>query len=98
MKIRYTRVSNQDPNLYIIDALKEVGCKKIFQEKISGAKSNRPELQKMIEQIREDDIIVIWKLDRLGRSLKDLVQLMKTINDKGAGLNSLQDRAIISRR
>ena len=58
---------------------------------MSGAKAERPELRKMIDQLREDDVIVIWKLDRLGRSLGDLVYLVREIEDKGAGLKSLND-------
>ena len=67
------------------------GCKQIFQEKIDGAKADRPELRKMIDQIRKGDVIVTWKLDRLGRSLRDLVNLVNEIQDKGAGLKSLND-------
>lgn len=74
-----------------IDALEKEGCKRIFQEKIGGAKSDRPQLKKMIEQLREGDVIITWKLDRLGRSLRDLVNLINEIQDKGAGLKSLND-------
>lgn len=74
-----------------MDALEKEGCKQIFQEKVSGAKSDRPELRKMIDQLREGDIIITWKLDRLGRSLRDLVNLVNEIQDKGAGLKSLND-------
>lgn len=63
----------------------------IYQEKVSGAKAERPELRRMIDQLREGDLIVIWKLDRLGRSLRDLVNLVTEIQDKGAGLKSLND-------
>lgn len=92
MKIGYARVSTKEQNLSLqIDALKKEGCYKVFQEKISGSKPDRPELRKMIDQLREEDIIVIWKLDRLGRSLRDLVNLIKEIQDRGAGLKSLND-------
>ncbi len=92
MKFGYARVSTKEQNLSLqIDALKKEGCYQIFQEKVSGSKADRPELQKMIDQLREDDIIVIWKLDRLGRSLRDLVNLIKEIQDRGAGLKSLND-------
>ena len=74
-----------------LDALKKIGCKKIFQEKITGAKKERPELQKLIDQLRDDDTVVIWKLDRLGRSLKDLVSIVTEIQQRGAGLLSLND-------
>lgn len=74
-----------------MDALKKEGCEIIFEEKISGAKAERPELQKMINQLRKGDIIIVWKLDRLGRSLRNLVNLVTEIQDKGAGLKSLND-------
>jgi len=93
MKIGYARVSTKDQNLNLqMDDLKKAGCQKIFQEKITGATKERPQLQKMIEQVREGDVIYIWKLDRLGRSLKDLIQLVNEIQDKGAGLKSLNDQ------
>lgn len=92
MKIGYARVSTKDQNLSLQrDALEKEGCKVIYEEKMSGAKAERPELRKMIDQLREDDVIVIWKLDRLGRSLGDLVNLVREIEDKGAGLKSLND-------
>lgn len=92
MKIGYARVSTKDQDLALqIDALKKAGCKKIFQEKMTGATKERPELKKMIEQLRKGDVVVIWKLDRLGRSLKNLVQLVNEIQGKGAGLKSLGD-------
>lgn len=74
IKIGYARVSTKDQNLSMqIDALKKEGCKLVFKEKVSGAKAERKELNKMLDQVREGDIIVIWKLDRLGRSLRHLV-------------------------
>ncbi len=92
MKIGYARVSTKDQNLSLQrDALEQAGCEIIFEEKISGSKADRPELRKMIEQLREGDIIIVWKLDRLGRSLRDLVNLINEIQGKGAGLKSLND-------
>ncbi len=92
MKFGYARVSTRDQNLALqMDALKREGCQTIFQEKMSGTKSNRPELRKMMDQLRADDIIVIWKLDRLGRSLRGLVNLVNEIQTRGAGLQSLND-------
>lgn len=94
MKIGYARVSTRDQNLDLqIDALKKAGCADtyIYKEEISGASMERSELKKMLAQIRKDDVIVIWKLDRLGRSLADLVHLVNEIQGKGAGLLSLQD-------
>ncbi len=95
MIIGYARVSTKDQNLALqIDALEKAGCDKenIFQEKVSGSKANRPELKKMIGQLRKGDVVVIWKLDRLGRSLRDLVNLVTEIQAKGAELKSLNDQ------
>jgi DNA invertase Pin-like site-specific DNA recombinase len=92
LKIGYARVSTKDQNLSLQkDALRKEGCELIFEEKASGAKSDRPELRRMIDQLRKGDIVIIWKLDRLGRSLRDLVNLVTEIQDKGAGLKSLND-------
>jgi len=92
MKIGYARVSTKEQNLSLqLDALQQEGCERIFQEKISGAKADRPELKAMIKQLREGDVIVTWKLDRLGRSLRDLINLMNEIQEKGAGIKSLND-------
>jgi DNA invertase Pin-like site-specific DNA recombinase len=94
MKIGYARVSTKDQNLDLqLDALTKAGCADtyIYREEISGATRERPQLQKLLEQIREGDVVVIWKLDRLGRSLADLVHLVTEIQGKGAGLLSLND-------
>ncbi|MDB5241336.1 MAG: resolvase [Spirosoma sp.] len=90
MKIRYARVSSQDQNLFLQHvALKAAGCERIYEEKASGAKADRPELLRMIDHAREGDAIVIWKLDRLGRSLAHLVELVSELEQKGIGLISL---------
>jgi DNA invertase Pin-like site-specific DNA recombinase len=94
MKIGYARVSTEDQNLNLqIDALRDTGCADsyIYKEEISGVAKERPELKRLLEQIREGDIVVVWKLDRLGRSLTDLVHLVNEIQNKGAGLLSLHD-------
>lgn len=92
LKIGYARVSTKDQNLSLQkDALQKEDCELIFEEKASGAKSDRPELRRMIDLLRKGDIVIIWKLDRLGRSLRDLVNLVTEIQDKGAGLKSLND-------
>lgn len=92
MKFGYARVSTRDQNLNMqIDDLLKEGCEKIFQESASGANVTRPELDKLLEQIRRGDVIVIWKLDRLGRSLKHLVALIGELINKGVGLKSLND-------
>ena len=92
MKIGYARVSTKDQNLSLqLDALEKEGCEKIFQEKATGGNADREELKKLLEHLREGDLVVIWKLDRLGRSLRDLVNLVTDIQAKGAGLKSLND-------
>lgn len=85
MKIGYARVSTRDQNLDLqIDALKKAGCDDtyIYKEEISGATRERPELKKVLEHLRANDVVVIWKLDRLGRSLADLVHLVNEIQPK----------------
>jgi DNA invertase Pin-like site-specific DNA recombinase len=73
MKIGYARVSTLEQNLDLqLQALKKAGCRRIFQEKISAGTRNRPEFQRMLDQIREDDIVVVWKLDRLARPTQPL--------------------------
>ncbi len=90
MKIGYARVSTQDQDLSLqLDALNAAGCGKIYKEKITGSTRERPELQKLLDQLREGDVVVIWKLDRLARSLKDLVNLVNEIQEKGGALHSL---------
>ncbi len=93
MKIGYARVSTQEQDLALqLDALNEAGCEQTYQEKITGANKDRPQLQKLLEQLREGDTVVIWKLDRLARSLKDLVDLVGQIQEKGASFQSLNDQ------
>jgi len=86
----YARVSTQDQNLDAqIDALKEVGVEKIFHEKRTGKSRSRPELAKLLEQLREGDVIVVTKYDRLARSLRDLIDLVESIRERKAGFRSL---------
>ncbi len=92
MKFGYARVSTGDQNIDLqIDQLQEAGCEKIFQETASGAKTERRELAQLLEHVRDGDVIVIWKLDRLGRSLKHLVELVSQLTERGVGLKSLND-------
>ncbi len=92
MQVGYARVSttDQDPALQI-DALKKVGCKKIYQEKASGAQRDRPELGKAIEYLREGDVLVVWKLDRLARSLKQLIETVESLENEGIQFKSLTE-------
>lgn len=90
MKIGYARVSTDDQNLdRQIDALKKAGCERIYQEKISSAKYNRPELGRMIDALREGDIVIVVELTRLGRTVSNLISIVESIHSIGAHLISL---------
>ncbi|WP_373543913.1 recombinase family protein [Chamaesiphon sp.] len=92
MLIGYARVSTEDQNLDLqIDALLKIGCEKIFDDRMSGAKAERPGLTKALEMCRKGDTLVVWRLDRLGRSLKDLISLAETLKERGIGLKSIQE-------
>lgn len=92
MKIGYARVSTQGQQVDLqVDALQKAGCELIFQEIVSGAKADRPELAKMRAQLRKGDTVCIYKLDRLGRSMKHLLELVDEFQQKGVGLLSLTD-------
>ena len=92
MLIGYARVSTQDQNLELqIEALNQVGCQKIFDDKISGSRADRPGLAKALEILRDGDTLVIWKLDRLGRSVKNLVDLVGELHKQGIQFKSLTD-------
>jgi DNA invertase Pin-like site-specific DNA recombinase len=92
MLIGYARVSTQDQNLDLqIEALTNAGCKKIFHEKTSGSRAERPEFSKALEVLREGDTLVVWKLDRLGRSVKNLVDLVGELHNHGIQFKSLTD-------
>jgi DNA invertase Pin-like site-specific DNA recombinase len=89
----YARVSKQDEQDTIVQvqALKKAGAKKIFEERASGGRWDRPELQRMLDQLRSGDVVIVWKLDRLTRSLKDLLFIMEKIESIGAGFKSLTE-------
>ena len=92
MKIGYARVSTRDQNLALqLDALTQAGCELIYQEKASGALAARVELDKLLLQVRPGDTVYIYKLDRLGRSLKHLLDLVADLQRRGIGLISLTD-------
>lgn len=92
MKIGYARVSTKEQSLSMqTEALKAAGCVQIHEEIASGAKTARPVLEEIMRNIREDDILVIWKLDRLGRNLAHLIQLTTKLSEKKVGLISLND-------
>ena len=90
MKIGYARVSTLEQNLDLqIDALKKSGCTHIFEEKASGKNANRPELQLCIKSLRPEDVLVVWRMDRLGRSLKDLISIVSGLESNKVGFESL---------
>lgn len=92
MLIGYARVSTQDQNLELQrEALLKAGCKKIFSDKISGSRAERPGLGKAMELLRDGDSLVVWKLDRLGRSVKNLVDLVGELAREGIHFKSLTD-------
>jgi DNA invertase Pin-like site-specific DNA recombinase len=93
MLIGYARVSkiDQQDTRAQVKALREAGCKRIYEESASGGRWDRPELHRGLDQLREGDILVVWKLDRLSRSLKDLLNILEKINDAGAGFRSLTE-------
>lgn len=92
MKIGYARVSTRDQNLELqLDALTQAGCELIYQEKVSGALAARVELDKLLLQLRPGDTLYIYKLDRLGRSLKNLLDLVADLQRRGVELVSLTD-------
>ncbi len=90
MLIGYARVSTLDQNPQLqVEALNEAGCKKIFTEKISGANKNRRQLQEAMEYMREEDTLVVWKLSRLARSLTQIINTVKDLEDRKIGLKVL---------
>lgn len=92
MLIGYARVSTDDQNLHLQhDALKNAGCEKLFNDQITGSKIQRPGLEAALEFARERDVIVVWRLDRLSRSLKDLIEIVALLDSKKIGLKSLHE-------
>lgn len=92
MLIGYARVSTDDQNLDLQrDALTQAGCSKLCEDKESGAKAERPGLLLALEVLRDGDTLVVWRLDRLGRSLKDLIALVEKLEQRGIALKSLQE-------
>ena len=90
VNIGYCRISTNDQNLDLqLDELKKAGCERIFQDIASGAKSDRKGLKEAIEFARSGDVIVCWKLDRVGRSLRDLIETINTLKDRGIGFRCL---------
>jgi DNA invertase Pin-like site-specific DNA recombinase len=92
LKIGYARVSTGLQNLNLQEyQLNQYGCEKIFSDHISGSKSKRPGLDKAIEFARAGDTIVVWRLDRLGRNMEDLITLVNELNNRGVSFHSLEE-------
>ena len=92
MYIGYARVSTHEQNLDLQqDALQQVGCKRIIIDRVSGIVAERPGLRQIKDLVREGDTLVVWRLDRLGRSIKDLIEWVHWLEQEGAGLKSLQE-------
>ncbi|UIA90111.1 recombinase family protein [Erwinia tracheiphila] len=92
MLVGYARVSTDDQNLNLQrDALQLAGCEKIFEDQISGAKAERQGLHAVLQFVRTRDTLVIWRRDRLSRSLKDLIEMVKLLESNSIGLKSLQE-------
>jgi DNA invertase Pin-like site-specific DNA recombinase len=92
MLIGYARVSTKDQDRALqIDALKVAGCEKIFEETASGAKADRPQLAAALDFMREGDVLVVWKLDRLSRSMKQLIDTVDMLQKRGVEFKSLTD-------
>ena len=92
MEFGYARVSTQDQNLELQrEALVKAGCQRVFEDKISGTRADRPGLAKALEILRSGDTLVVWKLDRLGRSVKQLVDLVGKLHEQGIHFKSLTD-------
>jgi len=88
----YARVSTQGQDLaQQREALHAIGCRRIFEEKVSGAKRDRPELARLLDHLRAGDVVAVTRLDRLARSTRDLLEIAERIKDAGAGLRSLAE-------
>ncbi len=93
MMIGYARVSTNEQNLDLqIIALNNAGCEKLFTDKITGSKAKRPGLDELKNIIRPEDQVVVWRLDRLGRSLRDLIDLINYFQERNVGFQSIHDK------
>ena len=92
MIVGYARVSTQDQNPELqLDALKAAGCEEVFQERVTGKLRERPGLTQCLRMLRKGDTLIVWKLDRLARSLKDLVEIIDDLNERAIGFKSLTE-------
>ncbi len=93
MLVGYARVSTQDQTLTLQqDALKQAGCERFFTDQISGAKSDRPGLDEALAFLRTGDVLIVWRLDRLGRSLGHLIETITALSQRGIGFKSLTEQ------
>ena len=92
MQLGYARVSTWDQQLALqVDALRQAGCTTMYEEVLSGAMVERPVLQDLLAQLRAGDVLMIWKLDRLGRSLRHLIEVVTTLAQRGVGFKILRN-------
>jgi DNA invertase Pin-like site-specific DNA recombinase len=92
MKFGYARISTSDQNASLQrDALKAAGCDKIIVDQVSGAAKNRPKLDKLVKSLKEGDVLTVWRLDRVGRSLPHLLSFVQELQDRGIGFQSLHE-------
>src|SRR6202171_5657367 len=92
MQIGYARVSTGDQETAVqVAALKKAGCERIYREKASGGRWDRPELQRLLNHLRAGDVLVVWKLDRLSRSLRDVLTMMERLGEAKVGFRSLTE-------
>lgn len=92
MLLGYARVSTQDQNLQLqLDALNKLGCENIYQDCISGVRVNRPGLEALFQFMREGDTLVVWRLDRLGRSLSELIKVITMLEKRGVIFHSIKE-------
>jgi DNA invertase Pin-like site-specific DNA recombinase len=92
MLFGYARVSSNDQETNLqVAALKSAGCERIYREKASGGRWDRPELHRLLDQLRKGDVLVVWKLDRLSRSLRDVLTIMEKLGEAKAGFRSLTE-------
>ena len=92
MLIGYARVSTNDQETVTqVAALKAAGCERTYREKASGGRWDRPELHRLLDQIRKEDVLLVWKLDRLSRSLRNVLTIMDRLSEAGAGFRSLTE-------
>lgn len=92
MKIGYARVSTQDQRLNLqLEALRKAGCMRVYREKTTGAYRDRPELNRMLDRLRQGDIVTVWKLDRVAPSTRNLLEIVETIGNAGARFRSISE-------